>query len=83
MQTIMAFDVSIWKRYMVIYQNGQCAEEQEIQHNKKDVQALQGNIESLFVGDGQYPEIVFEATGIYSKVKESMMFSHKPVESFY
>lgn len=40
MQTIIAFDVSMGKSYMVIYQNGQCVEEKEIQHNKKDFQAL-------------------------------------------
>ncbi|TDR50946.1 hypothetical protein DFP96_11644 [Listeria rocourtiae] len=31
MQTIIAFDVSMGKSYMVIYQHGQCVEEKEIQ----------------------------------------------------
>lgn len=73
MQTIIAFDVSMGKSYMVIYQNGQCVEEKEIQHNKKDFQALHVTIQSLFMRYGQYPEIVFEATGVYSKVLESFM----------
>lgn len=73
MQTIIAFDVSMGKSYMVIYQGGQCIEEREIQHNKEDFQTLSVSIQSFFVRDGQYPEIVFEATGIYSKVLESFM----------
>ncbi len=43
------------------------------QHNKKDFQALHVNIQSLVVRVGQYPETVFEATSIYSKVLESFM----------
>ncbi|WP_430534895.1 transposase, partial [Listeria rocourtiae] len=73
MQTIIAFDVSMGKSYMVIYQDGQCTEEREIQHNKEDFQTLSASIQSFFVRDTQYPEIVFEATGMYSKVLESFM----------
>ncbi len=73
MQTIIPFDVSMGKSYMVIYPNGQCIEEREIRHNKEAFHALYVNIQSLFVRYGQYPEIVFEATGIHSKVLESFM----------
>jgi len=68
MKHVVAFDVSMGKSTMVIY-NGyrQCEFKGELLHTKSSFEALHKTLQSLTVQDGQAPEIVFEATGVYSK----------------
>ncbi len=76
MQSVIAFDVSIWKSYMVIYSSAQsCIFEGEILHNQTHLQKLYEQIVTLVRsdGDGQAPAIVFEATRVYSRQLERFM----------
>lgn len=74
---VIAFDVSMGKSTMVIYnQYRQCDFEGEIEHNRSSFQELQKTIEKLIEQDGQVPEIVFEATGVYSKALEKFFQDH-------
>ncbi|WP_165820826.1 IS110 family RNA-guided transposase [Pueribacillus theae] len=71
MKHVVAFDVSMGKSTMVIYDRyGQCEFEGEIEHTYPAFKTLNETLQSLTVQDGQAPEIVFEATGIYSKALE-------------
>ncbi|WP_338751673.1 IS110 family transposase [Bacillus sp. FJAT-52991] len=67
MQHVVALDVSMGKSTMVIYnQYRQCEFEGEILHTKPSFEALNEKLQTLTKQDGQAPEIVFEATGVYS-----------------
>ncbi|MFE6707655.1 IS110 family transposase [Bacillus thuringiensis] len=74
MKHVIAFDVSMGKSYMVIY-NAQkrCVFESEIKHSKPDFKKLQEKIHKLTDETGESPKIVFEATGIYSRQLERFM----------
>ncbi|PLS16122.1 IS110 family transposase [Bacillus sp. M6-12] len=67
MQHVLAFDVSMGRSTMVIY-NGyrQCEFEGEITHAKSSFKALNEKICKIMEQDGQAPEIVIEASGVYS-----------------
>ncbi|EJQ99357.1 IS110 family transposase [Bacillus cereus] len=74
MKHVIAFDVSMGKSYMVIYNaQKQCVFESEIKHSKPDFKKLQEKIHKLTDETGESPEIVFEATGIYSRQLERFM----------
>ncbi|MGW6194494.1 IS110 family transposase [Bacillus cereus] len=74
MKHVIAFDVSMGKSYMVIYNaQKQCVFESEIKHSKPDFRKLQEKIHKLTDETGESPEIVFEATGIYSRQLERFM----------
>ncbi|TVZ76104.1 hypothetical protein FB379_14112 [Aeribacillus composti] len=67
MQSVIAFDVSMGKSYMVIYIAARsCICEGEILHNRPHFEQLNKRIIDLVQKDGQVPAIVFEATGVYS-----------------
>ena len=58
---------------MVIYNRyKQCEFEGEICHARTDFEQLHERIKQLTMLDGQAPEIVFEATGVYSKSVEKL-----------
>lgn len=67
MASIVALDISKGKSYVVIYTEHQCLWEKEIVHNKRGFELLLNQILSL----PHRPDIVFEATGIYSKPIET------------
>ncbi|WP_241138441.1 IS110 family transposase [Bacillus mycoides] len=74
MKHVIAFDISMGKSYMVIYNaQKQCVFESEIKHSKPDFKKLQEKIHKLTDETGESPEIVFEATGIYSRQLERFM----------
>ncbi|MGN7479881.1 IS110 family transposase, partial [Solibacillus silvestris] len=71
MKHVMAFDVSMGKSTMVIYDCfGQCEFEGEIEHTSVDFDKLRDQLQHLTKQDGQQPEIIFEATGVYSQSLE-------------
>lgn len=74
MQSVIAFDVSMGKSYMAIYDSAQsCIFEGEIFHNQTHFKKLYEQIVTLVRNDGQVPSIVFEATGVYSRQLERFM----------
>ncbi|HWK22932.1 IS110 family transposase [Ureibacillus composti] len=74
MKHVIALDVSKGKSTMVIYDRYcRCEFEGELHHTRVDFDRLHERIEEIIKLDGQAPEIVFEATGVYSK----------PVEAFF
>ncbi|HEK9104137.1 TPA: transposase, partial [Bacillus pseudomycoides] len=74
MRHVIAFDISMGKSYMVIYNaQKQCIFEKEIKHSKPEFKELQKKIHELTNETGKLPEIVFEATGIYSRQLERFM----------
>lgn len=77
MKHVVAFDVSKGKSTMVIYnQYQQCEYEGEILHNRSSFEKLHESFQQLIHQDGQAPEIVFEATGAYSKGLEKFLQDH-------
>ncbi|WP_096188719.1 IS110 family RNA-guided transposase [Evansella halocellulosilytica] len=71
MKHVLAFDVSMGKSTMVIYNHyKKCEFEGEIYHNKSSFKALNDKICEMTKLDGQAPEIVFEASGVYSRPLE-------------
>ncbi|CCW04766.1 Mobile element protein [Bacillus sp. GeD10] len=74
MKHVIAFDISMGKSYMVIYNaQKQCVFESEIKHYKPEFEKLQEKIHELTDKTGELPEIVFESTGIYSRQLERFM----------
>ena len=74
MKHVIALDVSKGKSTMTIYDGyRQCEFEGELEHTRIDFERLHDRIEAIIKLDGQAPDIVFEATGVYSK----------PVERFF
>ncbi|MFB8491308.1 IS110 family transposase [Enterococcus durans] len=67
MMYVLALDVSMGKSYVVIYHENTCLFEQEILHDKTHFNALLQEIYAL----PERPQIVFEATGVYSRVIET------------
>ncbi|MFP3668377.1 IS110 family transposase [Priestia sp. SIMBA_032] len=74
MKHAIAFDVSMSKSYVVIY-NGlkKCIFEGEIKHTKPEFEKLRERINELIEGYGEQPNIVFESTGVYSRQLERFM----------
>jgi len=74
MKHVIAFDVSMGKSTMVVYDDNQhCHYEGELEHTQTGFQSLKKRIDSLTGVDGQVPEIVFEATGVYSQGLEKFL----------
>lgn len=71
MKHVVAFDVSMGKSTMVIYDRyRQCEYEGEISHTRSSFEELNKKLQLLIQQDDQTPEIVFEATGVYTKALE-------------
>lgn len=74
MKHVIALDISKGKSNLVIYDGyRQCEFEGELNHTRADFERLHEQMEEIARQDGVAPEIVFEATGVYSK----------PVEKFF
>ena len=74
MKHVIALDVSKGKSTIAIYDGyKQCEFEGELEHTRVDFKQLHQRIEEIKVLDGQAPEIVFEATGVYSKPVEKFL----------
>ncbi|MBW3492081.1 IS110 family transposase [Bacillus sp. FDAARGOS_1420] len=74
MQHVVAFDVSMGKSIMVIYNRyRKCEVEKEINHNRPSFEQLHETLQELMHRGGEKPEIVFEATGVYSKSLERFL----------
>lgn len=77
MKHVVAFDVSKGKSVLTIYDRyKRCEYEGEIKHLRSSFEELQVRLHQLTVLDGQAPEIVFEATGVYSKGLEKFLCDH-------
>ena len=63
---VIALDVSKGRSFCVLYQNNICKFEGEIKHNKQGFMQILQLVESC----DSVPEIVFEATGVYSRAIE-------------
>lgn len=74
MKHVIALDVSKGKSAMVIYDRyRRCEFEGELNHTRVDFERLHTQIKEITKLDGQVPEVVFEATGIYSKSIEAFL----------
>lgn len=74
MNYVIAFDVSMGKSTMVIYDHSQrCLYEGELKHTANGFSWLKEKIEFIIGQAGQSPEIVFEATGVYSQGLERFL----------
>jgi transposase len=74
MKRVVAFDVSKERSMMVIYnQNRICEYEGNIEHTQSSFHQLGILLETITVEAGEAPEIVFEATGVYSKPLECFL----------
>lgn len=74
MKHVVALDVSKGKSTITIYNHyKQCEYEGEMAHTRADFYALHERLQALTKVDGQAPEIVFEATGVYSKGLERFL----------
>lgn len=70
----MAFDVSKGSSIVVLYDAiGNLVFEDRFVHSQSGFEALNERLESLFDEFGQAPEIVFEATGVYSSALEKFL----------
>ena len=67
MTYVLALDVSMGKSYKVLYQEEVCLSEGEILHTKSGFDTLLQEIQQL----PEIPCIVFESTGVYSRVIET------------
>ncbi len=77
MKHVVAFDVSMGKSVMTVYDRyKRCEYEGEIEHTRSSFQLLHERLQQLKILDGQAPEIVFEATGVYSKGLEKFLCDH-------
>ena len=71
---VIAFDVSMGKSIMVIYDKYQrCVYEGELEHTVAGFESLKERIEAVREVEGRTPEIVFEATGVYSQGLERFL----------
>lgn len=74
MKHVIAFDVSMGKSYMVVYNAlRKCELEKVIEHNRLQFAELKQLIDMIIDDYGEQPHIVFEATGVYSRVLERFM----------
>lgn len=64
---VVALDVSMKKSYAVIYEDHTCLWEGNVAHTKTDFGILLNELTSL----PEAPEVVFEATGVYSRPVEA------------
>lgn len=83
MSYVIAFDISMGKSYMVIYNSyKKCVFEGEIRHFKPDFEKLRERIQYITNETGKSPQIVFEATGVYSRQLERFMQDKVLLQSF-
>lgn len=74
MKHVIALDVSKGKSTIAIYDDyRQCEFEGELYHTRVDFERLHERIKEITKLDGQEPDIVFEATGVYSKPIEAFL----------
>lgn len=74
MGNVVAFDVSMGKSTLVVYDRFQrCQYEGEIKHTYSQFHELAEKLERLTKENGQQPEIIFEATGVYSQALEKFL----------
>ncbi|MER2260131.1 MAG: IS110 family transposase, partial [Priestia megaterium] len=74
MKHVVALDVSKGKSTIAIYDRyRQCEFEGELNHTRVDFERLHKRMEEMTKLDGQAPDIVFEATGVYSKSVEAFL----------
>ncbi|MGC7931563.1 IS110 family transposase [Lysinibacillus sp. VIII_CA] len=74
MKHVIALDVSKGKSTVAIYDgHRQCEFEGVLHHTRVDFERLHERMEEMTKQDGQAPDIVFEATGIYSKPVEAFL----------
>lgn len=74
MKHVIAFDVSMGKSFMVIYNPLKtCELEKEIKHTRLEFLELKRIIEDIANGYVEQPHIVFESTGVYSRQLERFM----------
>ncbi|MFB5285442.1 IS110 family transposase [Peribacillus sp. Hz7] len=74
MKHVVALDVSMGKSTVVIYNaNRKCEYEGEFEHTRPAFEAFKKSLIKLRTQDGQAPEIVFEATGVYSAPLERFL----------
>ncbi|MGG4492332.1 IS110 family transposase [Metabacillus idriensis] len=74
MQHVIALDVSKGKSTIAIYNAyKKCEFEGEVDHTRVAFEQLHHRIEELTALDGHAPEIVFEASGVYSKPVEKFL----------
>lgn len=75
---VIAFDVSMGKSTMVIYDTYQrCVYEGTLEHTVPGFISLKNRIEAIKEQEGQAPEIVFESTGVYSQGLERFLQDEK------
>ncbi|MGL9766410.1 IS110 family transposase [Enterococcus mundtii] len=72
MSFILAFDVSKGESYKVLYHDRHCLSEGKVLHNQEGFRQLLEEIIAL----PEMPEIVFEATGVYSRPLEKFCQDH-------
>ena len=71
---VVALDVSMGKSALVVYnRNKVCEYEGELEHTRFAFETLHKRLQVLTIQDGKAPEIVFEATGVYSKGIEAFL----------
>lgn len=74
MNNVVAFDVSMGKSTMVVYDHNQhCRFEGEMEHTVTGFMWLKEKLDNLKEQSGRTPEIVFEATGVYSQGLERFL----------
>lgn len=74
MKHVIALDVSKGKSTIAIYDgHRRCEFEGELKHTRADFEQLHHRMNELTALDGRTPEIVFEATGVYSKPVEKFL----------
>jgi transposase len=74
MKHVIAFDVSMGKSYMVMYNPRKtCEMEREIKHTRPEFLKLKRIIDDITDGYGEQPHVVFESTGVYSRQLERFM----------
>nr|WP_249023434.1 IS110 family transposase [Planococcus salinarum] len=77
MNFVIAFDVSMGKSNLVVYDhNHQCHFEGELEHTQAGFRALKQRINAIQEQAGHLPAIVFEATGVYSSPLERFLKSN-------
>jgi len=74
---VIALDVSKDKSIIVIYKSqNTCVFKDELNHTRTDFEWLHQQINEITATEGRAPEIIFEATGIYSKSIEKFLINH-------
>lgn len=78
MRHVIAFDVSMGKSMMVVYdQHQHCEFAGELEHTPAGFRTLKKRIDTYTNLDGRRPAIVFEATGVYSQGLEAFLQEHQ------